>query len=272
MVSKIRDISKYCEIHQDYSHDTNACRELKSHIEKTIKSGKLAYLIKGIRKGKAEQTDTQLEEWIAPTVKAKPATEGKEEPILVIGMVNNPLKRNEPPIIISIEEIIFPPIRNRAPSLGKEIREKMRDVYTTLSGFSGKQVNPLGEISLLIIVGEAPHHKNERITFLIVRFDSPNNMLIGRTATAGLGMIPSMMHSAVLYQSEARPMVIMSEYQDYSNMTGIPRTPKIRGTKFATEQKLNEDKKITPVQQKKMRMASEWAATTSKEVEELRKA
>ncbi|GKC49984.1 hypothetical protein Tco_1072729 [Tanacetum coccineum] len=90
----------------------------------------------------------------------------------------------------------------------------MRDVYTTLSGFSSEQVNPLGEISLLIIVGEAPHYRNEQITFLIIRSDSPNNMLLKRTEIVGLGMIPSMMHSAILYQSEAGPKVIMSEYQD----------------------------------------------------------
>ncbi|GJT02808.1 hypothetical protein Tco_0823977 [Tanacetum coccineum] len=344
MISKTRDTSKYCEFHQAYGHDTNAYRELKSQIEEVVRSRKLAYLIKGIRKGKAKQTDNQLEDWIAPTVKAEPATEGREEPILMIGVVNNPSKRKEPPKTRSIEEMIFPPIRNRAPSvdpilisvqvygrhvgrvlldggvaydikyehcflkLRKDIRERMRDIYTTMSRFSGEQVSPLGEISLLITIGEAPHHRNEQITFLIVRSGSPNNMLLKRTEIVGLGMIPSMMHSAVLYQSEAGPKVIMSEYQDvrrcelvkrlkeappktslqvaecsnseeknhnqfeYSDMTGIPRTLKIRGTNFATEHKLNEDKKITPVQQKKRRMAPERAIAASKEVEELRRA
>ncbi|GJR06848.1 hypothetical protein Tco_0529832 [Tanacetum coccineum] len=342
-----RDTSKYCEFHQDYGHDTNACIKLKSQIEEAVKSGKLAHLIKGIRKAKAKQTDTQLGEWIAPTVKAEPTMKGKDEHIFMIGMVNNPLKRKEPPKIMSIEEMIFPPIRNRAPFVDhiiitiqvyerhvgrvlleggavcdiiykhfflnprKEIREKMRDVYTTLSGFSDKQVNPLGEISLLVNVGEALHHMSDQITFLIVYSDSPNNMLFGRTAIAGLGMIPSTMHFAVPYQSEARPRAIMSEYQDirryelvkrlketpleaplhakqelikllknnvdvfawqYSDMTGIPRTLRIRGTNFATKHKLNEDKKITPVQQKKRRMAPKRASAASKEVEELRKA
>ncbi|GKD31474.1 hypothetical protein Tco_1242252 [Tanacetum coccineum] len=173
MISKTRDTSKYCEFHQDYGHDTNVCIELKSQIEEAVKSRKLAHLIKGIRKAKAKQTNTQLGKWIAPTVKAEPATKGKDEPILMIGMVNNPLKRKEPPKIMSIEEMIFLPIRNRAPFLRKEIREKMRDVYTALSGFSDEQVNPLGEISLLINVGEAMHHRSEQITFLIVRSDSP---------------------------------------------------------------------------------------------------
>ncbi|GKC15946.1 hypothetical protein Tco_1012728 [Tanacetum coccineum] len=203
----------------------------------------------------------------------------------------------------------------------------MKDVYTTLSGFFGEQVTPLGEVSVLIMIGEAPHHRSEQITFLIVRSNSPNNMLLRRTAIAGLGMVPSTMHSAVLYQLEAGPSVIMSEYQNirrckvskkeyqdirneklvkrlretppealqlptkakqelikllkdnadvyacqYSNMTGIPQNLKIRGTNFDTEHKLNEVKKIMPVRQKKRRMAPKRVTTTSKEVEELRKA
>nr|GEZ48966.1 reverse transcriptase domain-containing protein [Tanacetum cinerariifolium] len=55
MISKARDTSKYCEFHQDYGHDTNICRELKNQIEEVVKSGKLAHLIKGSRKGKAKQ-------------------------------------------------------------------------------------------------------------------------------------------------------------------------------------------------------------------------
>ncbi|GJV59704.1 hypothetical protein Tco_1465804 [Tanacetum coccineum] len=62
MVLKARDTSKYCEFHQDYGHDTNSCRELKNQIDKAVKSGKLAHFIKGIRKGMAKQTETQLGE------------------------------------------------------------------------------------------------------------------------------------------------------------------------------------------------------------------
>ncbi|GJU93411.1 hypothetical protein Tco_1318167 [Tanacetum coccineum] len=159
----------------------------------------------------------------------------------MIGLINNPLKRNESPRIMSIEEMVFPPIRNRAPSvdpilisvivyerkvgrvlldegatcdiiyehcflkLRKEVRERKKDVYTTLFGCSGEQVNPLGDISLQIPVGEAPHHRSKQITFLI----STNKM---------------------------------------------------------------KTRKVTPIQQKQRGMALERSAAASKEVEELRKA
>ncbi|GJY49749.1 hypothetical protein Tco_0439705 [Tanacetum coccineum] len=133
-------------------------------------------------------------------------------------------------------------------------------------------------------------------------------MLLGRTAIVKLGMIPSTMHAAVLYQSKVGPEVIMSEYQDikrceqikkvkgekvsrqtivnpkyleqtgaikknlptrfkqklikllqdnvdmfvwkYSDLTRIPRIMKLREETLVTEHKLNEDKKITNVQQR----------------------
>ncbi|GKC44629.1 hypothetical protein Tco_1062351 [Tanacetum coccineum] len=90
--------------------------------------------------------------------------------------------------------------RKKIEKGGTEVGERRKDVYTTLSGFFDEQVNPLGEIGLQITVGEAPHHRSEHITFLIVQSDSPQHMLFGRTAIAELGMIPSTMYSAVLYQ------------------------------------------------------------------------
>ncbi|GJR47913.1 hypothetical protein Tco_1316016 [Tanacetum coccineum] len=72
-------------------------KELKNQIEEAVKSGKLAHLIKGIKKGKSKQAHNQLEEWVTPAVKTEPITEGNEEPILMIGVINNPLKRKEPP-------------------------------------------------------------------------------------------------------------------------------------------------------------------------------
>ncbi|GKA07783.1 hypothetical protein Tco_0687007 [Tanacetum coccineum] len=57
------DMSKYCHFHEDHGHDTNKCRELRHQIEEAIRSGQLAHLVKGVKKGKAKVSDTQLGEW-----------------------------------------------------------------------------------------------------------------------------------------------------------------------------------------------------------------
>ncbi|GJY87114.1 hypothetical protein Tco_0501742 [Tanacetum coccineum] len=57
-----RDMSKYCHFYEDHGHDTNKCRELTHQIKEAVKLGHLAHLVKGIKKGKAKASDTQLGE------------------------------------------------------------------------------------------------------------------------------------------------------------------------------------------------------------------
>nr|GEU84044.1 hypothetical protein [Tanacetum cinerariifolium] len=59
---RTHDISKYFHFHKDHGHDTNQCQELRHQIKEAVKSGKLANLVKGIKKGNAKVSDTQLGE------------------------------------------------------------------------------------------------------------------------------------------------------------------------------------------------------------------
>ncbi|GJR72934.1 hypothetical protein Tco_0085299 [Tanacetum coccineum] len=292
MVSKTRDTSKYCEFHQDYGHDTNACKELKSQIEEAVRSGKLAHLIKRIRKGKAKKADAQLGEWIGLTVKAEQAMEGKEEPILMVGMVNNPLKRKGPPKIMSIKEMIFLPIRNKAPSVDPiiirvqvhgrhdgnrrirddphhdalnssvSVRSQTKGHYVRIPRRKKMRVsinaeaNPL-EAPLQVFKCFNPEEKNH------------NQLKIPKANGDHRRQLPTKAKQELVKLLKDNVNIFAWQYSD---MTGIPRTLKIGGTNFATKHKLKENKKATPVQQKKRRMDSERAIAASKEVEELRKA
>ncbi|GKA52729.1 hypothetical protein Tco_0746044 [Tanacetum coccineum] len=165
----------------DYGHDTNACRELKNQIEEAVKSGKLAHLVKGIRKGR-EKTETQLEEWQALAVRAEPVTEGKEEPIMMTEVVNNHLKRKETSGIMSEGEMIFPMILGRVLldggaacdimyehcflKLQKEVKERRKDMYTTLSGFYVLSVGLCTDIKEMDIIKaktDKAEHEKERV-------------------------------------------------------------------------------------------------------------
>ncbi|GKD02190.1 hypothetical protein Tco_1177164 [Tanacetum coccineum] len=78
-----RDTTKYCHFHEDYGHETNSCRELKRQIDKAVKSGQLAHLVKGIKKGKEKISATQLGKDTTPP----------EAPILMIRWGETNLKR-----------------------------------------------------------------------------------------------------------------------------------------------------------------------------------
>nr|GEV20622.1 hypothetical protein [Tanacetum cinerariifolium] len=54
---------KYCHFHKDDGHETNQCWKLRHQIEEAVKSGQLAHLVKGIKKGTTKAFDTQLSEW-----------------------------------------------------------------------------------------------------------------------------------------------------------------------------------------------------------------
>nr|GEU86392.1 hypothetical protein [Tanacetum cinerariifolium] len=145
------DTSKYWEFHQDYVHETNACRELKNQIEEAVKSGKLAHLVKKSGKGKPSKQTLNLEN--GPHQRAPSI-----DLILISVQV---YKRQVGRVLLDGRaacDIIY---EHCFLNLEKEISERKRDVYTTLFGFSSEQVISLGEISLPIMVGEHPHHMSE---------------------------------------------------------------------------------------------------------------
>ncbi|GJV97069.1 reverse transcriptase domain-containing protein [Tanacetum coccineum] len=44
-----RDRTKYCEFHEDHSHDTNDCIDLQKEIETCVRNGRLSHLVKGAK-------------------------------------------------------------------------------------------------------------------------------------------------------------------------------------------------------------------------------
>ncbi|GJX45159.1 hypothetical protein Tco_0261835 [Tanacetum coccineum] len=125
MVSKARDTSKYCEFHQDYGHDTNACRELKIQIEE---------------EGASENHEYRRND-IPSSLKQ--------------GSIRRPyphkcasLRKASRKCPARLRSYVQHHLRALFLETQKEVRERRKDVYTILSGFSDEQVNPLGETSL----------------------------------------------------------------------------------------------------------------------------
>ncbi|GJU05658.1 hypothetical protein Tco_1122088 [Tanacetum coccineum] len=73
-----RDMSKYCYFHEDHGHDTNDCRQLRSQIEESVKSGQLSHLVKWIKKERAKTSGSQRGE------KKEKSTTPAKAPILMI--------------------------------------------------------------------------------------------------------------------------------------------------------------------------------------------
>ncbi|GJS14616.1 reverse transcriptase domain-containing protein [Tanacetum coccineum] len=295
-----RDTSKYCHFHEDYGHDTNDCRYLKTQIQEVVNSGQLSHLVKGIKKERTKSSDTTQREG----KKDKGATPA-EAPIL---MVNNA------PVIIGAKifgrkvgrvymdsgsscEIIY---EHCFKKLNPAIKAARVDLKTPLVGFSGECSWFVGEILLEITIGDVPLSRTETLNFIIVRSNSSHNMLLGRIAMQRMGIIVSTIHGAINFHTKKgiRTVFLTAEADEgtkrtkripatneerilnyinaeekiIADMTGILRTIMVEGKPFNTEHKLNEYNHIKPIKQNKRGLGPDRNMAACKEIEELTKA
>ncbi|GKE40532.1 hypothetical protein Tco_1463937, partial [Tanacetum coccineum] len=124
-----RDMSKYCHFHEDYEHDTNDCRHLRTQIQEAVNLGQLSHLVKGIKKERTKSSDTPRGE-----SKKDKSTAPTEAPILVVNREAHIAKSlAQENTDYGGKEIIFPPVAkvNNAPVIieAKIFRRKVGRVY-----------------------------------------------------------------------------------------------------------------------------------------------
>ncbi|GKA27833.1 reverse transcriptase domain-containing protein [Tanacetum coccineum] len=162
--------------------------------------------------------------------------------------------------------------------LNPTIKATKVDLKTPLVGFSGERSWSIGEVPLEIAIGDAPLSRTETLNFVIVRFDSSYNMLLGRTAMQRMGIVVSTIHGAIKFHTKKGIATVLSTNEadegtkrarkipatneervlscvnaeekiisnadvfawTHADMTRIPRTIMVEGKPFNTEHKLNE--------------------------------
>ncbi|GJT47438.1 hypothetical protein Tco_0956153 [Tanacetum coccineum] len=140
-----RDMSKYCYFHEDYGHDTNDCRQLRSQIEEAMKSGQLSYLVKGIKKERAKTSNSQQGE------KKEKITTSAEAPILMTNQEEACTRNNI----------------SKSPTF--EGREITFPLVTKGSNSSAPVVIKAKIFGREVMIGDAPLSRSETLNFVIVR-------------------------------------------------------------------------------------------------------
>ncbi|GJZ00510.1 hypothetical protein Tco_0517939 [Tanacetum coccineum] len=201
-----------------------------------------------------------------------------------------------------IGEITFPLFQ---PS----IRALRVDSKILLVGFPGEHSWPHEEVPLEIMIGESPYTKTKTLNFVIVRSDSPHNLLLGRIAMQKLGIVVYRIHAAIKFYTPYGIGIVSSTYESnkvekwqkkvketisevmkdvlrcleakeriivndrYPEQTVfIRKTIKVGRKLFNTENKMNEYKHIKPVKQKRRGLGLDHNEATCKEVDKLTKA
>ncbi|GJV57464.1 reverse transcriptase domain-containing protein [Tanacetum coccineum] len=81
---------------------------------------------------------------------------------------------------------------------------------TSLTGFSGETIWPLGQLRLLVTIGDADHCTKAWMDFMIVRSISPYNGIIGRPGIREIQAVPSTAHGMLKFPADGGIVTIRS--------------------------------------------------------------
>ncbi|GKA67683.1 hypothetical protein Tco_0767600 [Tanacetum coccineum] len=91
-----------------------------------------------------------------------------------------------------------------------EIRNQMVPGTTYLVGFSGEIIWPLGQVSLLVKIGDEEHSTSAWMNFMVVRSHSLYNRIIGRPGVRRIKAIPSIAHEMLKFPVTCETVTLRS--------------------------------------------------------------
>nr|GEU33292.1 reverse transcriptase domain-containing protein [Tanacetum cinerariifolium] len=156
-------------------------------IEEMLKVGKLSHLIKELKQSSGKD-------------QAKPAKKGEED-MTEGSMIIEAVMRGHSVRRMYVDggsslEILYEHCIIR---LRPEVRSQMIPATTSLVGFSREIIWPLGQISLLVKIGDEEHSTSAWMNFMIVRSPSPYNVIIGRPGVRRIQAVPSTSHKMLKF-------------------------------------------------------------------------
>ncbi|GJX08785.1 reverse transcriptase domain-containing protein [Tanacetum coccineum] len=188
--------------------------------------------------------------------------------------------------------------------LRPEIRSQMIPATTSLIGFSGETIWPIGQISLLVKIGDEEHSTSAWMNFMVIRSPSQHNGIIGRTGIRKIRAVPSTAHGMLKFpvkggtvtirSSRVIPMecamisgpntqhpvtsqvleekikvAIRPEYPEQTIVIGSTLTEKDTKNYHIAEHRVNVREGCLPIRQKKRGQAPERNKAIQEEVEKL---
>nr|GEW45937.1 reverse transcriptase domain-containing protein [Tanacetum cinerariifolium] len=172
-----RSSNKFCDFHNDKGHSTDGCMQLKKQIEELIKFPPLT------------------------------ASSGVEGPLVIEAEMGGHMIHRMYVEGGSSMEILYEHCFNR---LRPEIKNQMVPTTTSLTGFSGETIWPLGQLKLLVTIGDADHSTRAWMNSMIVRSLSPYNGIIGRPGIREIQAVPSTTHGMLKFPVEGGIVTIRS--------------------------------------------------------------
>ncbi|GJZ12960.1 reverse transcriptase domain-containing protein [Tanacetum coccineum] len=218
-----RNHAKFCEFHGEVRHNTDECMHLKKQIEEMLKARKISHLIKELKQNSGKEQ---------PKAAKKGETSGKDKAlvILMVQLWERVARQKITQSFSPNTEILFPPLGEDEGTEGPmiieaeiwghcihrmyvdggsalkilyehcfsqlrpEIKNQLAPTTTPLIVFNGEIIWPIGQIQLLVRIGDEEHSTSALMNFVVVRSPSPYNGIIGRPGVRKLQAVPSTAH------------------------------------------------------------------------------
>nr|GEW68264.1 reverse transcriptase domain-containing protein [Tanacetum cinerariifolium] len=227
------------------------CDQSKTGKNETVVKDKPAtiYMVQSWQrtvKQKVTQSFERVKEIVFPPLAARNGTEG---PLVIEAKIGGHMIHRMYVDGGCSTEILYEHCFNW---LRPEIKSQIVPATTSLIGFSGETIWPLGQLRLLVIIGDATHSTRAWINFMIVKSLSPT------TEVAIRGTLSDKGHTNLC--SFLKKNLDIFAWQP-SDMTGVPRS--------VAEHRLNIREGYSPVWQKKRGQAPERAKAIQAEVQKL---
>nr|GFA39795.1 reverse transcriptase domain-containing protein [Tanacetum cinerariifolium] len=109
---------------------------------------------------------------------------------------------------------------------------------TSLTGFSGETIWPLGQLRLLVTIGHATHSTRAWMNFMVVKSMSPYKGIIGRPGLKAIQKVPSTVHGMLKFPVEGgiatirNTILIPAECESVTTSPIIPEEEKSRPANF----------------------------------------
>ncbi|GJX72947.1 reverse transcriptase domain-containing protein [Tanacetum coccineum] len=195
-----RSSNKFCDFHNDKGYSTDECMQLKKQIEELVRAGKLSHLIKEIKQRRDQPNMGKKE------VPAKDNS-GTEGPLVIEAEIGGHKIHRMYIDGGSSTEVLYEHCCN---CLRPKIKNQMVPATTSLTSFSGETIWPLGQLRLLVTIGDAIHSTKAWMNFMIVRSLSPYNGIIGRPGIREIQAVPSTAHGMLKFPVDGGIMTICS--------------------------------------------------------------
>ncbi|GJZ97038.1 hypothetical protein Tco_0669372 [Tanacetum coccineum] len=247
-----RSSNKFCDFHNDKGHSTDECMQLKKQIEELVRAGKLSHLIKEIKQGRdqikngkkeATTKDNSLaiymiRQWQKMMRQKLTQSFAYGSEITFLSLADS--DGTEGPLVIEAEigghmihriyidrgsstEILYEHCFNQ---LRPEIRSQMVPSRTSLTGFSGETIWPLGQLRLLVTIGDADHCTKAWMDFMIVISISPYNGIIRRPGIRKIQAVPSTAYGMLKFPADGGIVTIRSTILIPSECVTLITSPK----------------------------------------------